>query len=413
MAGQQQQLLLAAQTARDNGRWQQAIALFSRASAAEPGSAVIRHNLAICQFAAGKLDGALEAARQAVAIRPDLWQSRMIEAKVHRARGAPVDSEKALRIVLHLQPGNAAALAAMADLDLNEFGDPAAAVARLRSQGDTDAELTAMMAGLYLGEQSAAEQSARLKRFSRREFDRPRLDLPVPAKRKRKRIGLISPLFSASPVYFLTFGAFQALAESHDIVCFSRRTQRDWATEHYAAMATEWHDVAHEEPDALARKIAASDIDILFDLGGWTDAPALAALAARPAHRMYSWVGGQSATTGLDIFDGWIGDEWQSPSSLQHLYSEPIANIPGGYCDYHPPHYLDQIRRPRKRTGIGLVGNPCKIVPATMRQWPRELNELVLIDRRYAHQRTRDRVVGLLNEAGVSKIDFIVPHGHI
>ena len=410
---EQQQLFVAAQAARDSGRWQDAIALYSAASTSDPRSAVIRHNLALCSFGAGKLDDALEFARQATEIRPDLWQSRMIEAKVHRSRGRPANSEAALATILRGQPDNASALAAMADLDLNEFGDPAAALGRLKAQGGTDAELTGMMAALYLGEQSAELQSAHLKRFSQREFRLPRVALRPHRSRRRKRIGLISPLFSASPVYFLTFSTFEAISERCEIICFHRGMHRDWATEQFAGLAAEWHDVAHQDPRALAALIAEAEIDILFDLGGWTDAPALAALSARPAERMYSWVGGQSATTGLDMFDGWIGDQWQSPLSLQPLYSEPLVNIPGGYCDYRPPHYLNQIRRPRKRTSIGLVGNPCKLVPETLRQWPRELTELVLIDRRYAHKRTRDRVSALLDSAGVSKIDFIVPSGHI
>jgi len=412
VVGDQQQLLAAAQAARDGGRWQEAISLFSAASTSEPRSAVIRHNLALCSFGAGRFGDALAFARQATTLRPELWQSRMIEAKVHRNRGEPVESEKALAAILDVDPANASALAAMADLDLNEFGDPAAAAQRLRRLGGPDAELTGMMAALYLGEQSAEEQSDRLKAFSSRNLRLPKLPLPAPSPRARKRIGLISPLFSASPVYFLTFGAFAALSAEHEIICFDRGVHRDWATERFAGIAAEWHDVAHQEPATLSHRIAGADLDLMFDLGGWTDAPALAALSAHPARRMLTWVGGQSATTGLDVFDGWIGDEWQSPASLQPLYTESLINVAGGYCDYQPPDYLAKVPRPRKRTAIGLVGNPCKIVPQTVRDWPAGLTELVLIDRRYAHQRTRDRVSALLEGAGVRKLDFIVPQGH-
>jgi protein O-GlcNAc transferase len=409
----QEQILIAAQAARDAGRWDEAIRLFSAALVKTPASAQIRHNLALCHFGGGALDEALKFAQQAASIRPELWQSRMIEAKVHRARGRPVDAEVALSLVLRMERTNAAALAAMADLDLNEFGDPAAAVARLAPlRGSPDAELTALMAGLYLGHETAEMQSARLIAFSKRHLRIAPVERPKPAKRARKRVGLISPLFSASPVFFMTFNAFEALAKDFDLVCFNRGGHRDWATERFVSISREWHEVKHMEPKPLAQAIAAADIDVLFDLGGWTDAASLAALSGRPAPRMFSWVGGQSATTGLDMFDGWIGDEWQSPTALQPLYAEKIVNIRGGYSDYRPPAIIEKMRRPGKRSGVALVGNPCKIGPAMMKAWPEEVRDIRLIDRRYAHARTRDRVIALLNAAGVRNVEVIVPGGH-
>lgn len=414
MASSQEQLLIAAQGARDAGRWRDAITLFASALVHNPASAQIRHNLALCHFGAGSLDEALRFAQQAASIQPGLWQSRMIEARVHRAKGRPVESEIALSSVLRFQPQNGVALTAMADLDLNEFGDPAAAIARVAPmRGSADAELTALMAGLYLGEESAEAQSRALIAFSKRHLRINPVTTAVAPDRKRKRVGLISPLFSASPVYFLTFNAFEALARDHDLVCFSRNTHSDWATERFAAISKEWRDVTHREPAALAQIIADADIDILFDLGGWADAPALAALSAKPARRMYSWVGGQSATTGLQMFDGWIGDEWQSPLGLQALYAEPIVNIKGGYSDYRPPAAIAKLKGRSRGSTIGLVGNPCKIGRRMMANWPSDLIEVRLIDRRYAYARTRDRVVALLHEAGVRKVDVIVPTAHL
>ncbi len=132
MSAQLQTLLIKAQAARDAGRWAEAVGLFGAAAAADPGSYQIRHNLALCHFARGALEEALRFAREAVRIQPALWQSMMIEAKVHRARGRTVDTEVALRQVLRCSPGNPTALVALADIEINEYGDPAAAVERVR-----------------------------------------------------------------------------------------------------------------------------------------------------------------------------------------------------------------------------------------------------------------------------------------
>jgi len=410
-------VLVKAQAARDAGRWSEAIGLFGTAVSIDSTSFQIRHNLALCHFANGTFDEALRFAREAVRIRPDLWQSMMIESKVHRARGRTIEAEVALMQVLRFNPGNPSALVALADIEINEFGDPAAAVERVRPLADhpdfaVDAELTTLMADLYLGAGSPESLSDRLKDFSKRNLRLP-VRRPEPrAKRSRPRVGLVSPLFSASPVYFMTFNIFEALAQRCDLICFNRSPRQDWATRAFADIAAEWHDVTHHDPARLAQGIRAAEIDVLFDLGGWTDAAALTALSTRPAPRMFTWVGGQSATTGLDMFDGWIGDAWQSPPELGHLYAEPIVNMPGGYCDYRPPENLASISIPKKRNAIGLVGNPCKIGERLAAAWPASITELTLIDRRYAHARTRDRVTALLDRVGVRQVDIIVPKGH-
>lgn len=411
-------IITSAQAARDKGQWRQAIGLYGTAIALDPASGHLRHNLALCHFASGALDEALRCARDAVRIQPGLWQSLMIESKVHRARGAIVDAESALLRLLRIDPENATALVALADLEINEFGDPAAAVARVRpllARPDTavDAQLTTLMADLYLGTGSAASRSQRLIDFSRRHLRLPQAGA-APARKPsaRPRVGLISPLFSASPVYFMTFNAFEQLAEHCDLICFNRGTRQDAATREFADIAVEWHDVPHHDPASLAAAIRAAEIDVLFDLAGWTDAAALTALSSRPAARMYSWVGGQSATTGLEMFDGWIGDAWQSPAGFAHHYAEPIVNIAGGYCDYRMPAVMKTIGRPKRRDAVGLVGNPCKIGDRLAGSWPADIRSITLIDRRYAHQRARDRVIALLDRAGVRVENVIVPQGH-
>jgi predicted O-linked N-acetylglucosamine transferase (SPINDLY family) len=410
-------IIASAQAARDAGQWRQAIGLYGTAVGLDPVSASLRHNLALCHFAAGGLDDALKYARDAVRIQPDLWQSMMIESKVHRTRGAVTDAESALIRLLRVDPENAAALVALADLEINEFGDPASAVARVRpllSRPETtvDAQLTTLMADLYLGSDSAEALSRRLITFSRQHLRMPIQRSAVRSSPQRPRVALISPLFSLSPVYFMTFNAFEALAARCDLICFNRGTRQDVGTRAFADIAAEWHDVPHHDPASLANAIRDAEVDVLFDLGGWTDAVALTALSSRPAARMYTWVGGQSATTGLEMFDGWIGDAWQSPAAVAHLYAEPIVNIAGGYCDYRMPAELKAINVPRRREAVGLVGNPCKVGDRLVASWPTDIASVTLIDRRYVHQRTRDRVVALLERAGVRIDEIIVPQGH-
>lgn len=408
-------ILISAQAHRDAGRWAEAARLFRHAEQLAPAAPEISHNLALTSFAGGDARTARSAAERAVAIAPQLWQSHGLLARIYRGSGELDACERAWREVLRHSPGNGAATLGLADIAMNELGDAAGAVALARSlSGDAaysaDAALTEMMALLYLGDVDDVALSARLTAYSREHLRLPQ----CPARRLRagrRRIGAISPLFSASPVYHLCWHALAAIAERHDLVLVHRSTRRDWATERLNGIAHEWIEAAHVEPGALAARLAGLELDVLIDLGGWADAAGLAALSAKPAARMYKWVGGQSATTGLDQFDGWIGDAWQSPKALQPLYAEPIVNIAGGYVDYVPPPGFE-AHRDRARSGVGLVGNPVKIGERMFAAWPSGVERVTLIDRRYAQDRVRQRVVDLLGRHGVTVDQVIAPVGH-
>lgn len=408
-------ILIDAQRRRDAGDWEAAILLFGRAEQIAPHSAEIKHNLALAHFARGDMRASRIFADQAISIKSELWQSSALLAKIHRNQGDALAAQNSWNSVLDVSPGNGAALLGLADLCMNEFGDAEAAMELVRPLSEdaadaADAELTSLMASLYAGGSSAEELSKRLINFSETHLRLPRFAAREP-RQGRRRVGLISPLFSYSPVYHLTHSTFTDIARDHDLVFFNRTPRQDSGTVAFHALATEWHEAASMESLALAHSLAQADLDILFDLGGWSDVPALLALSSKPAARMYKWVGGQSATTGLDVFDGWIGDELQSPRAYSSLYSEPLLNIAGGYVDYTAPPTLAAHADLPKR-GVGLVGNPVKIGRETIKAWPTDIDKVKLIDRRYVHDRTRERVVDLLARSRIEVEAIITPEGH-
>jgi len=408
-------LLTQAQARRDAGDWDEAARLFVQAAEARPEDAVIRQNLALARYATGDHAGAADAAARAVAIEGTLWQARALLARIAREGGQPLAAEAQWRAVLAHDPDSAPAAMALADLRLNVFGDAAGAAALAarvaeRPGWEADAELTQLMAALYTGAIPPGALTDRLKAFARAHLQRP----AAPTRRLRegrRRVGIMSPLLTVSPVYHLTFSTWAALAPAHDLVFFHRGIRADGATERFRDLAHEWHDVAHLEPDQLAERLVAAELDVVFDLGGWSDAGGLAALSTRPAARAYTWVGGQSATTGLSAFDGWIGDKWQSPAANRGLYAEPLVEIDRGYCDYTPPPAIAALRD-RPKSGVALVGNPVKIVPALASAWPEGVTEVTLIDRRYAHSPVLDRVRAVLAPMGVRVAAVVTPDGH-
>ncbi|MBP7779918.1 MAG: hypothetical protein KA045_00065 [Burkholderiaceae bacterium] len=189
----------------------------------------------------------------------------------------------------------------------------------------------------------------------------------------RKRLGLASPLWCASPMYFLCVGALRHLAQDFDLVFFHTGKRQDWATEELRSLSSDWHEASGLSASALTQLMRRSQLHVLLDMGGWLDTTLLRAMAQRPVQRQYKWVGGQSATTGLNVFDGFITDCHQTPADAVALYSEPLAVIPGGYVTYTPPPYMPAVRTDTHGEAhsntleAGIVSHPKKLSAGFLR----------------------------------------------
>jgi protein O-GlcNAc transferase len=424
-------ILAAARTLRESGDWSAAGRLYDVADGLKAGSFETKHNLALCHLGLGAHAEALRYSRDALLIKPDLWQSRIIQAKVLRADGLIEEAAQALKPILKHDPLNGHALLALADIEMNEFGDPLSAISRvapLRQSGEhqSDAELTSLMAKLYDRDETDEEISDQLRSFSSRALRMPSFEFDkatsggITNNSGRLRVGLLSPLFCASPVYYFTIGALRLLSREVDLIVFSRGARVDWATRAFRTVAREWHQVQHLPAEALANAIKRQNIDVLFDLGGWMDPVGLKALSVKPAKRLYKWVGGQSATTGLNVFDGFISDIEQSPIEMQNLYSEPLINIPGGYVSYQPNFEPADFPVPNGQDGykfpFGVIGNPAKLSREFINYLDARLDDvkgdILLVDRRYKMSRSRERVRDGLSPRNRSRLIFVAPTSH-
>lgn len=376
----------------------------------------VHHNLAVCQLALGQAALAFQSAERALALRPSLWQSRMVLGNALKVLARPEAADAEFARLLQAKPGNGEALLARADLAVNVFGLPLQAVDWVKPlltdpAHSADAQLTFLMASLYDRDVSALALSNAVMAFSKQHLRLPTgllAPLPPARVRQRPRVALISPLFCVSPVYFLTIAGWQHVAKGSDIVVFNRGHLSDWASAQFRSLATEWWDVQEVPAPALAQRIHQADIDVLYDLGGWMDPVALKALSAKPARAMYKWVGGQSLTTGLETFDGWIGDEWQSPTTLQHLYTEPLVNIAGGYATYTPPSYLPDVPVHKRSTPV-VFSNPAKLSRAFLAWLAKLPGPKLFVHRQFRFERTRHKVLQAL---GAANVEFACPQSH-
>ncbi len=412
-------ILEQAQAARDQGAWQRALDLFTQAQALRPEAGAIAHNLALCHLALGQYEQAIHASRRALNALPHLWQTQIVLAKAHQGLGAIEQADTAYQAVLRNHPQQASALTGRADLAMNFFGEARVAHELVKPlledpEEAMDAKLTQLMSRLYdraptdSGEKIAHDAIA----FAQAYLQLPRhLQLsarPIKKTPKRPRVGLLSNQFCVSPVYFLTIAGWQHVVKGCDVILFNRGHVRDWATEAFTQLANEVIDVQHLSAEQLAARIGEAQINVLYDLSGWMDPIGLQALSVQPATVQYKWVGGQSLTTGLDCFAGWIGDAHQSPVALQSLYRERLINVAPAYATYTPPSYLPKPSPTKSKTPC-VFSNPAKLSSVFLQYLQTLPGKKVLIHKNYRFARTRARIEEVL---GSHAVEFICPNSH-
>lgn len=418
---------------RRQGRWAEAALAYERElqRTALPAAAL---NLALCHFALDRFEAAAALALRVPVTDPNHWRSVIIHARAQVALDRIDPALAALTAHLARHPEQVKVALERADVLLHQVGDAAAARHCVEAFLDHPehgeaAQQTFIVASLYDREESTADLVARIKRLSSGFPRSQNRKAPVFPRTQsdRKRVGLISGNFSVSPVYFLTYGVLKELATHVDLIFHDRGSKKDWAYQRFRDLSHEWVDVDQATPGKLSEVLHAGHLDVLVDMAGWADVDVLRALADKPAPRMYKWVGGQSATTGLEQFDGFISDEIQTPPATQNLYSEKLLNLPAGYVSYTPPEYLPKAVPARgDLLLLGVIGNPVKV----SREFARVLGERLLtaaktlevpialqfIDGKYRHASVRERISELLRPTlGTSNnvaVLFTQPRSH-
>lgn len=433
-----QNMLSLADQKRNAQQWSEAVRLYRQLESQLTGNAAFHHNLALCLLGANQPGDALAQADLALARQAGLWQSAVVKVRALSALGRPQEAAALLEALRTRYPERAEFALELATITLHEECDARRARQLVQPYlaspaAATDAHLTDLMASLYDRDESAQSVNERAIQFARTHLDRSNdgqafAASPVPAPRTRKRLGLLSPHFNCSPVFFFCSGALELLDSEYDLYFFNRSHRADWATQQLRALATEWFDVADLSAEPLDAFVRQQALDVLVDLGGWMDPIALKAISTKPAARMYKWVGGQSITTGLRAFDGFISDTEQTPAGYEPWFTEPLVRLPHGYVTYTLPPYMPApVPASTHSHVLGVIANPVKVsVPFLA-----ELNDTLLtradsgmplelrfIDKRYQHPQLKERVLRALQPAQAQlgsqlRMDFIVPGSHL
>lgn len=180
-------------------------------------------------------------------------------------------------------------------------------------------------------------------------------------------VGLVSPDFYAHPV-----GVFLLpWLERHDrgrfqLIAYADSERDDPIARRIRAAVDGWRPIAGQDDEAVAKQIAADQVDILIDLAGHTAGNRLKLFARRAAPIQVSWLG-YSATTGVPAMDAVLMDAYTAPPGVEAGFTEQLIRLDGLRFCYTPPEYAPAVSlAPILQKGyvtFGSFNNLAKVTP--------------------------------------------------
>jgi predicted O-linked N-acetylglucosamine transferase (SPINDLY family) len=365
-----------------NGMSDEAAESFRTAIAIRPDFAQAYVGLGESLQRCGKLPEAVIAFEKAVALDPDLGLAQGCYGQVLLARGFVVEAVEAYGRALLCDPGS------------------------------NYHHSNLLLAMQYTGSHSPACILEASREWERRHA-LPRIEIPRLRPHDRIHVGYVSPDFRDHVIrYFI-----EPLLAAHDhdrfrIFCYADVPVPDAATRNMQGMADCWIDTVRLSDTALAERIVADGIDILVDLAGHTANNRLRLFTCKPAPVQVTWLG-YPGTTGLGAMDYRISDRIADPEGMTDDHCrEKIVRLSDGFLCYAPPADLPDVAPAplisEGRITFGSFNNLAKITSQVLATWGKILAlvpdaRLVLKNRWFCDERTRERCLSLLEDEGVDR----------
>lgn len=236
---------------------------------------------------------------------------------------------------------------------------------------------------------------------------RPHKNRPDPER--RLRIGLTGGDFRQHSSSYMWGPMFEHLdRDRFEVFSYAHLTTVDGYTEFFRAATNGWRDITNCHDDRLlAEQIRRDEIDVLVDLGTFSDHSHLMAHLYKPAPvGLTAW--GHLTGTGLDCMDGLLVDEVMVPPGREWEMTEAPAYVPHALGWYVPKHEVVEIRpRPERPLTFGYLGRIQKLDDPTVALWADLLHtypesRLLLKDAAYAQERSATRTLERFEAWGIS-----------
>ncbi|MPZ29665.1 MAG: hypothetical protein GEV13_01480 [Rhodospirillales bacterium] len=131
------------------------------------------------------------------------------------------------------------------------------------------------------------------------------------------------------------------------------------------------------DDEKVARLLAAAGIDVLVDLNAYSAPKWLRLFLRRPAPAQIGWFN-SFATSGLDCFDGIVGDDTVIPAAEEGFYAERVMRVRGTYLAFEVFHAVPDVAPPpcsrnQGRLTFGALASAYKLNDLTLDIWARIL----------------------------------------
>ena len=227
---------------------------------------------------------------------------------------------------------------------------------------------------------------------------------------RRLRIGYVSGDFRMHAIAFFIEPLLAARDRGgFEVFCYHTLVGADERTARFRELADHWHDVPELDDDAFAALVRSHEIDVLVDLAGLTTGNRVLALARRPAPVQVSYLG-YLATTGVGAIDYRVTDALADPpGAADGWYTEELVRLPRSFWCFAPPA---RMPAPLERGAadaapivFGSFNRLTKVRPELLGLWGRMLaqvpgSELWVLD--VQGEDARARVVAEVARAGVA-----------
>lgn len=224
------------------------------------------------------------------------------------------------------------------------------------------------------------------------------------------RIGFICGDLRRHPVAFFMLSFLQALQKrSLEVFIYDALDKSDVITEQFKPLVQHWRLAKSMTDKQLSHSIRDDQIDILFDLHGYTTGNRMAVMAMKPAPVQVTWLGYQG-TSGLREIDYALADIY-SVTDLQHSeFTETVWRLPRlSMCFSAPDSHYEPVPPPVLNNGyitFGCMNNPHKINDKVLALWSRVMtavpdSRLVMRGGGFNQTGYRKRFVERLQRVGI------------
>jgi len=406
---------------RRQAKHEEALEWYRKALAVWPEFAEALNNIGVTLQDMGRLGEAVPYFERALAAREDYVDPLINLSNNLRDRGRPEQAISCLRRAAELRPGNQHIWNNLG-CSLGDQGRVAEAIDCLRRSlaiyPDSHHAYSNLLLNVHYLSGIAPLEIFRLHREFQTRFAAPATPFGFPARsrdpRRVLRVGYVSSDFRRHSVAFF----LEPVLDCHDtravhFYCYSDAPREDSVTASFRAKAaTRWRDIRGMNDDHFAALVARDEIDILVDLGGHTAGNRLRAFSRRLAPIQVTWLG-YPGTTGLDSIDYRITDERSDPpGATDHLYSEKLLRLGGGFLCYRPAAgEPDTGAPPSASQGVvtfGSFNNMAKMSAQAVRMWAQVLlavpsSRLALKNKALSEAPARGRVIEEFARHGIAE----------